>query len=205
MDQRFDQARASFFDNLAEQWDEMGPAPAADEVESFLGKLNIISGDVILDVGTGTGLLIPYIMKYAPAKVIAMDLSKKMLQRLTDKYQNCYMAKLETLCNDVRAIKLNDGAINVAICNGVFPHFSNKTKALTELRRILQSGGRLVIHHFAGRNRINSIHSRMTHELIRHDHLESMDELVALIIRLGFIVQKTVDNDQEFFLLAAKA
>ena len=48
MNQLFDQARASFFDNLAEEWDGLGPAPADDVIKGFLRKLNITSGDVVL-------------------------------------------------------------------------------------------------------------------------------------------------------------
>ncbi|HBF37373.1 MAG TPA: hypothetical protein DDW50_08645, partial [Firmicutes bacterium] len=103
MNQLFDQARAGFFDNLAGTWD-MGSIPNDNEIEGFLRKLNITSGDIVLDVGTGTGLLVPYLMKYAPGKVIALDISAKMLQKLADKYQKNYGTKLEILHNDVHCL-----------------------------------------------------------------------------------------------------
>jgi ubiquinone/menaquinone biosynthesis C-methylase UbiE len=203
MNQLFDQARARFFDSLAGTWD-MGSIPNDNEIEGFLRKLNITSGDVVLDVGTGTGLLVPYLMKYAPEKVIALDISAKMLQKLADKYQKNYGTKLEILHNDVHCLNYGGGLVDVAICNGVFPHFHDKHKALTELYRVLKPGGRLTIHHFTSKKRINSIHASSVCEVIRGDILEDIQDLVSLVKKLGFIVHETIDSDKEFFLLATK-
>jgi ubiquinone/menaquinone biosynthesis C-methylase UbiE len=203
MNQLFDQARAGFFDNLAGTWD-MGSIPNDNEIEGFLRKLNITSGDIVLDVGTGTGLLVPYLMKYAPGKVIALDISAKMLQKLADKYQKNYGTKLEILHNDVHCLNCGDGLVDVAICNGVFPHFYDKPNALAEMYRVLKTGGRLTIHHFAGKEQINSIHASSVCEVIRGDILEDIQDLVLLVKKLGFRVHETIDSDKEFFLLATK-
>lgn len=202
--QQFDQVRAVFFDNLAEQWDEMSPAPPDDTIESFLDRLNISPGNVVLDVGTGTGLLIPYLMKYEPAKVIAMDLSEKMLGRLVDKYRNIYHSRLEIIHNDVHCLNIPDQSVDVVICNSVFPHFHNKPLALAELYRVLKPGGKLSIHHFAGREKINSVHTSLSHELIRMDILEPVTDLSLQVCQAGFLVRETADNETEYNLIVAK-
>jgi ubiquinone/menaquinone biosynthesis C-methylase UbiE len=202
--QQFDQVRAVFFDNLAEKWDDMSPAPPDDTMESFLDRLNISAGNVVLDVGTGTGLLVPYLMKYGPAKVIAMDLSEKMLGRLADKYQNIYHSRLEILHNDVHCLNIPEQSVDVVICNSVFPHFDDKPQALAELYRVLKASGRLSIHHFAGREKINSVHASLSHEIIRTDILDDMQSLALLLQEIGFSIRETIDNEDEFFLLAAK-
>jgi demethylmenaquinone methyltransferase/2-methoxy-6-polyprenyl-1,4-benzoquinol methylase len=202
--QQFDQVRAGFFDNLAVQWDEMSPAPADDRIESFLDRLNISAGNVVLDVGTGTGLLVPYLMKYDPAKIIAMDLSEKMLGRLADKYQTIYHSRLEILHSDVHCLNISDQSVDVAICNSVFPHFHDKPLALAELYRVLKPGGELSIHHFAGREKINSVHTALSHELIRMDILESVADLSLQVCQAGFLVRETADNETEYYLIAAK-
>lgn len=46
---------------------------------TFLRKLNIDPEKTVLDVGTGTGFLIPHIFSFHPAWVIALDLSAGML------------------------------------------------------------------------------------------------------------------------------
>lgn len=200
---QFDQARAVFFDNLAAQWDET-LAPADDMIQSFLERLSISAGNVVLDVGTGTGLLVPYLMKYDPAKVIAMDLSEKMLGRLADKYQNIYQSRLEILHNDVHCLNIPDESADVAICNGVFPHFHDKPRALAELYRALKPGGVLAINHFAGKDFINSIHGGISHELIRQDLLEPVADLSHQVCQAGFEVRETADNEAEYYLIAKK-
>ena len=170
---QFDQGRALFFDNLAEKWDEMGTAPSGDAIEFFLRKVMIAPGDVVLDVGTGTGLLIPYIMKHGPGKIIAADLSEKMLLRLARKYQNIYGDQLKISRQDVHGLTFDHDTIDVAICNSVFPHFHDKPKALSEVYRVLKSGGRMVIHHFTGREKIFGLY-RSSWATVRCKPLKSM-------------------------------
>ncbi len=202
--QQFDHGRADFFDNLAAKWDEISPAPSDDMIKKFLDRLNISTGNVVLDVGAGTGLLVPYLMKYDPAKVIAMDLSKKMLGRLADKFQTIYHTRLEILHNDVHCLDIPAESVDVAVCNSVFPHFGDKPKALAEMYRVLKTGGELSIHHFTGREKINSVHASLSHEIIRTDILDDMQTLVLLLQEIGFIIQETIDTEKEFFLLAIK-
>jgi ubiquinone/menaquinone biosynthesis C-methylase UbiE len=204
MYQLFDQARALFFDNLAEKWDEMSPAPSADAIEKFLQKAGIVPGEVVLDVGTGTGLLIPHIMEYAPGKIVAVDLSEKMLLRLAAKYQIVYRDKLKISRQDVHCLTFDRDTIDVAICNSVFPHFQDKPKALSEVYRVLKSGGRMAIHHFAGREKINSFHSASANPSIREDFLEDGVTLAVLAKEAGFSVMEMIDNDAEYYLLAIK-
>jgi ubiquinone/menaquinone biosynthesis C-methylase UbiE len=201
---QFDQERAHFFDNLAEKWDETGSAPSGDSIENFLRKVMVVSGEIVLDVGTGTGFLVPYIMQYGPKEIVAVDLSEKMLQRLATKYQNSYGAKLKVSCQDVHCLTFAHDTIDVAICNSVFPHFHDKPKVLSEVYRVLKSGGRMAIHHFAGREKINSFHSTSANPFIREDFLEDGVALAVLAKEVGFTVTEMIDNDEEYFLLAIK-
>ncbi|GAG04197.1 unnamed protein product, partial [marine sediment metagenome] len=72
-----------YFDNAANTWDEKFHTP---ELSSFLEKLvpqfGLKAGQTVLDVGTGTGVLIPYLIRaVGPAgSVTAIDYSEKMVQ-----------------------------------------------------------------------------------------------------------------------------
>ncbi len=201
---QFDKERAGFFDNLAERWDQTGPVPSAEAIEKFLAKMRIGAGERVVDLGTGTGLLVPYIMKYGPGEVVAVDLSEKMLQRLAAKYQSFYGDKLKISRQDVHCLTFEDETKDVAICNSVFPHFHDKPKALSEIYRVLKSGGRMAVHHFAGREKINSFHSAAADPRIREDFLEDGTDLAVMVKKAGFTVVEMSDTDQEYFLLAIK-
>ncbi len=49
-------------------------------MERIVSVAEITRRDTVLDVGTGTGILLPLIMGYDPTCIYANDLSKEMLE-----------------------------------------------------------------------------------------------------------------------------
>ena len=200
----FDSAREKFFDELSNRWDQSGPSPATDVVLTFLRKLHIDSAKTALDVGTGTGLLIPHIFSFHPARVIALDLSAGMLEKLREKHSARFGTGLVILQGDVHMLNLPDATVDVAVCNGVYPHFRDKTLALSQLHRVLTMGGVLAVNHFAARAFINSIHGSSSHDLIRQDLLDPATILSETIAGCGFHVKELRDDTNEFYVIAEK-
>ena len=68
-----------FFDAQSRSWDSrMIRDP--DLLRCLLAWLPLQSGDSVLDVGTGTGVLLPYIREIAPqGEIDAVDISSGML------------------------------------------------------------------------------------------------------------------------------
>jgi ubiquinone/menaquinone biosynthesis C-methylase UbiE len=201
---RFDRERAKYFDNLSSTWDKKGPAPPSAKIRLFLSGLGINPGAAVVDLGTGTGLLIPYIFEYQPRKVIALDLSAKMLAKVRAKYGVEFGERLALLHMDIHRCNLADQCVNVVICNGAFPHFHNKPLALAEINRVLKPGGVLAINHFATKEFVNSIHAGSASEWIRQDLLDEVRHLAGQVEAAGFVVKRTVDNESEYCLVANK-
>ena len=201
---KVDLARAKFFDEFSDSWDTLGPSPKPEVVLTFLQKLNIDPEKTVLDVGTGTGFLIPHIFSFHPARVIALDLSAGMLSILRRKYSSRFGASLEILHGDVHLLNLRDATVDIAICNGVYPHFHDKPLALSQLHRVLKKRGILAVNHFAGRQFINSIHGSSSHDLIRQDLLDSAMILSETIVCQGFHVKAWRDDSKEYYLIAEK-
>ncbi|MDE5796614.1 MAG: hypothetical protein K2H75_05850, partial [Muribaculaceae bacterium] len=55
------QSEIDFFDNLAPTWDANEIRSTPERVRTILGKLPISKGMTVLDLGTGTGVLVPYL------------------------------------------------------------------------------------------------------------------------------------------------
>ena len=201
---KVDLAREKFFDEFSDSWDTKGPSPEPEVVLTFLRKLNINSKKTVLDVGTGTGFLIPHIFSFHPARVIAMDLSAGMLSKLRGKYSSRFCTNLEILHGDVHLLNLDNATVDIAVCNGVYPHFHDKPLALSQLHRVLKKGGTLAVNHFAGRQFINSIHGSSSHDLIRQDLLDPVMILSKTIARHGFHVTEWRDDSTEYYLIAEK-
>lgn len=199
----FDKERAGFFDNLADSWDSF-EQPAGRQIEAFLDKVVLRPGHVVLDVGTGTGMLIPHIFRFDPARILALDLSARMLERVNAKYGAIYGGKLIMLQGDLHRLELEDGSVNAAICNGVYPHFYDKALALNRLFRLLKPGGVLAVNHFSGKGFVNSIHQSSANDRIRGDILEPVAELAEKAENTGFTVREAIDNEREYRLIAGK-
>ncbi len=93
-------------------------------------------GEKVLDVGTGTGILIPYILKYRPSEIHACDIAEKMLERVKHKFP-----RVITHLGDISDLPLPDDSLDVALINGCFSNILDKAKSLNNLYRLLRPNG----------------------------------------------------------------
>ena len=71
----------NFFNSLAEKWDSICYHPE-EKVNYVIDKMGLKNGDSILDIGSGTGVTIPYLEKRigTNGKITALDIAEKMLE-----------------------------------------------------------------------------------------------------------------------------
>ena len=53
-----------------------------DRLRLIVAAAELHPGDVVVDVGTGAGVLIPLLQSYRPSLVLACDLAEQMLARV---------------------------------------------------------------------------------------------------------------------------
>lgn len=199
-----DPHRSAYFDDLSETWDSLAGPPPEAAIRGFLDRLGIEPGHTVMDLGTGTGLLIPFVFARGPAEVIAADLSARMLAKVEAKYAGLFGGRLRLLHTDVHNLAAADRSVDVVICNGAFPHFYDKALALAQIFRVLRPGGILAVNHFIGREAVNAIHAESANAHIREDLLEPVNSLALRIGEAGFLVREAVDNEMEYCLIAEK-
>jgi trans-aconitate methyltransferase len=74
----------AFFEDLAERWDAQQPPDRQEVLHRLLGPFaaELGAAQAILEVGSGTGALIPYLRERAPAaRLVSIDLAHAMLWR----------------------------------------------------------------------------------------------------------------------------
>lgn len=135
------------WDERVETWEEVATSDAFLALRDRVVELAAPRpDDVVVDLGAGTGLLA---LALAPRveNVVAVDLSEPMLERLDARAAADGVRNLHTLAADLRRLPLADESATLVVSNYAFHHLDDAGKelALSEARRILRPGGRLVV------------------------------------------------------------
>jgi SAM-dependent methyltransferase len=122
-------------------------------VESFAGvgyphRTNSIrEGDVVLDVGSGSGtdILVAAIRTGPRGKVIGLDMTDAMIAKAQANVDKTGLKNIRIVNGEATKIPLDDSSVDVVTSNGVINLVPDKQKAFNEIFRVLKPGGRLQI------------------------------------------------------------
>ncbi len=190
-----------YFNEQAAIWDETVAEKDTARLERMAERLGIEAGATVLDVGTGTGVFLPYLLNRVGAggRVIALDIAEEMLQTARTKRFDDNVAYLHA---DVTTIPVRNGLFDVVVCYSSFPHFRDKPRVLGEINRVTRPGGRLLICHTSSRAQINEIHARIP--AVGDDILPDGDEMRAWLSAAGFSGIEIEDNSDSYLASARK-
>ena len=142
-----------FFDRLAPGWD--AEMIRNDEVIGLiLDNAGVTAGKDVLDVATGTGVLIPDYLKRDVASVTGIDISPRMAEIAQEKFRETGAV---ILCGDVEETDFGRQFDCVVVYNA-FPHFPDPERLISRLASLLASGGTLTVAHGMSREKINAHH-----------------------------------------------
>jgi ubiquinone/menaquinone biosynthesis C-methylase UbiE len=96
----------------------------------------------MLDIGCGTGALLQMVQeKKKDARLFGVDLSEKMIQVAKAKLGE----KADLRVSDSEKLPFPNGAFDLVMCTFSFHHYPNPGAVLSEVRRVLAPGGRLIL------------------------------------------------------------
>lgn len=130
---------SSYYDQY---WaDQLSPAQ-----DWLLGIADIQQGEAVLDIACGTGLVtIPAAKKAGrTGKVVATDISQKMVDRLAEIVDSDGLEQVSTVRMDAESLDFEDNIFDVVLCALGLMYVPSPVDALKEMRRVLKPGGRLV-------------------------------------------------------------
>ena len=178
--------RQSFFNEMAKTWDTRFQT---QELEKFLKQLvpkfGLINGQKILDVGTGTGILIPFLLRAIgpTGHITAIDYAEKMIKVCRSKYGN--FSNVSFTVQKIEQIDYASESFDAVTCFGLFPHLENRQEILCQLNRVLKQGGKLIIAHALSSKEIKA-HHHDSSAAVKKDVLPSRSEMRRLLKQAGF-------------------
>jgi len=190
----------AYFNQRAAIWDETASEKDTTKLKRMARRLNIKPGSTILDVGTGTGVFIPFLLSEIGEKgrIVALDFTEKMLRRAQAKGFN---GNIDYLCADVTNIPLGEEIFDIVICYSSFPHFQNKPRALAEMNRVIKTGGKLFICHTSSRTKLNEIHRQVP--AVENDTIPDEGEMQIMLSTAGF-TDIMIEDSSESYLASAR-
>lgn len=138
------------FSEMAEGYDRWFNSPLGQYVgnserETVISLLKPSPGELILDIGTGTGIYLMEIAKYG-ATVVGLDISIRMLKILSKKLgEDGEQVRISLVLADAENLPFREQTFHKILNNTTLEFLPSPERALSEAHRTLISGGSLII------------------------------------------------------------
>ncbi len=123
------------YDLYAEFYDQKSAYLDSFEGHALLKMMKALKGKRVLDLGCGTGRIVPELLKTAN-EVVGLDTSKKMLEVAKKKFPN-----VEFVCGEAKALPFEDESFDAVVATFLIVHIPNPEICFEEVYRVLKPGG----------------------------------------------------------------
>jgi ubiquinone/menaquinone biosynthesis C-methylase UbiE len=197
-------SRQEYFNQLADSWDKRFQTEALSTfLEQLVPTFGLSLGQKVLDAGTGTGVLIPFLLKAVgpTGQVSAIDYAEKMVKICKSKYT--HIPNLIVTVQQIETLDFPSQTFDAVTCFGLFPHLENKEEALRQMNRVLKTNGKLIIAHALSRAEIKAHHHNAS-SVVAHDELPTAAVMEKLLTQAGFGKIHIIDKPGQFLNLSIK-
>lgn len=122
-----------------------GATAASLGVGNPVRRAGLVAGERVIDLGCGAGIdtLLAARLVSPGGRAIGLDTLPEVLEQASANALEGDIANVEWLRGELEAIPLPDASVDVAISNGVLNLSPRKGRAMSEIFRVLASGGRM--------------------------------------------------------------
>jgi demethylmenaquinone methyltransferase/2-methoxy-6-polyprenyl-1,4-benzoquinol methylase len=196
--------RKNYFDSLASVWDEI-TKHNYEKIKEIIELIKFTEGAKVLDIGCGTGVLIPFIIPKigSNGKLICLDISEKMLEVASRKFPKEHYPNLDFTPEDILNYETKE-IFDFIICYSSFPHFIDKERAIGKMASLLNNNGKLIIAHSQSRKEINNFHKSLEGP-VSEDYLPSSCELMLTFRNFSLIPSLMIDDEEKYLVIGVKS
>jgi len=181
----------------AADWLERTERDEEEKTESMVESLKVKPGDVVADIGAGTGYFSRRLSKRVgdQGKILAVDIQPEMLDLLTNKMAELKITNVKPILGTITDPKLPPGAVDLVLMVDVYHEFSDPYEMMDGICKSLKPGGRVIFVEFRGEDPsvpIKPLH-KMTEAQVRKEmsvHPLEWVETIKVLPRQHVIVFK---------------
>jgi predicted methyltransferase len=154
---------------------------AFDLRHEIVAAVGLKPGQVVADVGAGTGLFVPLLADAVgrSGQVHAIDIAPAFIKHIASKSKAAGLTQVRTVLSTERSIEMPPNSLDVIFTCDAYHHFVHYEDMLASMRTALKPGGQLIVVDF-------DINSRdLTQSMIKHVG-RSKQEFAEQIKSAGF-------------------
>ena len=160
--------------------------------KELVAALNINKGDVVADIGTGVGFMLPYLVEGVGPEgmVFAEDIQDDFLSKANEKIRAAGWSNVKTVKGEQKDVMLPENSLDLGFILDVYHHLNYPAETMATVHKAVKPGGRLVVVDFY-RSRE---HPRMSKERrLNHIRLDR-DGFAAEVESAGFRLERHFDH-----------
>ena len=167
-------------------WLERAEREAEEAPSKAIAALNIREGQVVADIGAGSGYYSALLSRAvgASGRVYATDIQPEMLAILKKRIDRDSLANVELVLGTETETQLPDNSVDLAIMVDVYHELAQPQAFLKSVRRALRKDGRLVLLEFRKED------PRVP---IREEHKMTVKEARLELEAEGFVFDRLID------------
>jgi len=204
------EARRTFFNERAESWldtwykDSNTGAYTRhhEKFERLFTLVPIREGDHVLDVGCGSGILVPYLLERVSGRgvIYELDYAGNMIRVNQRLHRD---RRIRFIVADVADMPLEKETCDVVMCFACFPHIHDKKAAVKAATAVLKKNGCLAVAHLESSQALNH-HHRKSGTPVMHDKLPKRQEMIGLLEAADLNIERFIDETGFYLVLGRK-
>lgn len=163
-----------------------------EESDRLIKSFGFKPGDVVADVGSGVGFLLPLISNVVgpSGRVIAEDIQPDFVAQIQEKIKSNGWPNVTAVLGTAVDPRLPDDSLDAALLVDVYHHLDYPGEVIQRIRHAIKPGGRLIVADFYN----SRPHPRATPQVLKQHIRADRDQVIGEIATEGFRFVRQFDH-----------